>query len=258
MVPYAISEHLPGRTQCGSTTKRCPQKETTCCKSQQPPSVSTLPTAQVNNLVPATSGERVGGATFTRLKPHDKEHLLEQDRALYVGLSRGEKSVGAAAALAQALLVCLRKLRIPIESVSPTSAKFVTAVFFESSGRNKALQRLEGLNFTQNGKIVCPDIARYGAVKPPPKTVIYQIPRPVASSDEIVSALAGHILGGDKALPPFRVCELLQCEIPVRSLLIQFSSPPPSLGRKTVLVNRQVTQLSNSKCILCSATDHTL
>lgn len=131
---------------------------------------------------------------LTRLKPQDKEHLVEQDRALYVGLPRGEKSVDAA--LAQALLVRLWRLRIPIESVSPTS------VFFESSGREKALQGLEGFNFTQNGKIIRPDIARYGAAKPPPKTVTYQMPGAVASSDEIVSALTGHILGGDKALPP--------------------------------------------------------
>lgn len=74
-------------------------------KSQQPPVVSTLPTAQTSNLVPSSPSEKVGGATLTRLKPKDREQLVEQDRALYVVLPRGEKSVGAAAALAQALLV---------------------------------------------------------------------------------------------------------------------------------------------------------
>ena len=62
----------------------------------------------------------------------------------------------------------------------------------------------------------------------------------------------------NKALPPFSVFELLNCEILVRSLVVQFSTAPPSLGQKTVLLGRQVTQLSNLKCILCKKTDHTL
>ena len=122
-------------------------------KSQQPPVVSTLPTAQTSNLVPSSSSEKVGGATLTRLKPKEKEQLVEQDRALYVGLPRGEKSVGAAAALAQALLVRLKKLRIPIESASPASPKFVIASLL-LSGVTMGRKIWEGPNARRRWRIL--------------------------------------------------------------------------------------------------------
>lgn len=131
---------------------------------------------QKSSTVASAPAEKVGGATLTRLKPEDKERLVDEDRALYVGFPRGEKSTGAATALEQALLVRLRKLQIPVESASPASSKFVTAVFFDHKGRDKALRRLEAFNFVYNGRIVRPDIARYGATKPQPKITTYQIP----------------------------------------------------------------------------------
>lgn len=74
----------------------------------------------------------------------------------------------------------------------------------------------EGFSFAK--LIARPDIAKYGATKLLLKTTTYQIPWAVTLFDEIVSALASHILGGDKA------SELLKCEIPIRSLLVQFST----------------------------------
>lgn len=38
--------------------------------------ISALPSVQTSNSVPTTSTEKFGGATLTRLKPQDKEHLL--------------------------------------------------------------------------------------------------------------------------------------------------------------------------------------
>lgn len=233
----------------GGNTQALNQKANDSLKPSA--SIGTKGVAKVPN-------EKVGGATITRLKPEDKEELVRQDRSLYIGLPRGQRSVVAVGSLSVAVFDRLRKRGIQVESTPTSSSKFLVAKFFDTEGRDRALAKLSGFTFSHEGNIITPEIAKYGVPELGKQVTTYQIPRAFTSSSDIVCALVDLLLADDKALPPFSVFELLNCEIPVRSLLVQFSAAPPSLGRKIVLLGRQVTQLSNSKCILCKKTDHTL
>lgn len=132
------------------------------------------------------------------------------------------------------------------------------ARFFSPKERDWVLKKLVGLKYTLDGSIIVPEVVRYGEPKAGPKVSSYQVSKAVTSSTDILIELANHIIKNDRTLPGFQVFELLCCEIPVRSLIIKFATPPPSLGRKVSLANRPITHLTNSKCILCKSVDHTL
>lgn len=105
--------------------------------------------------------------------------------------------------------------------------------------RNNALQKDDTL-YSMGARAAR---ARYGEPKVSLKNSSDQISRSVTSSTDILVALANHIVQVDKQSPGFRVYELPCAEIPVRSLIIQFTTPLVSLGRKVSLLNRPRSSL---------------
>lgn len=203
---------------------------------------------------PAIANEKEGGA---RLEQKIRHALLRRMNLFMLVFPR-TKSLVSAEALQRALIERLRTIRVTPRSCVATASNFVWIRLFSTKERNWTLKKLANFKFTLDGTIIAPEIVRYGKLKAGPRVSAYQVTRSITSSTDILIALADHILKVEKTLPGFRVYELLCGEIPVRSLIIQFAVPPPSLGRKVNLLNRPVTHLTNSKCILRKALDHTL
>ncbi len=220
-------------------------------------SPATLITAKKGTSDQPPTATRVGAA-ITRFRTDDKINICRENASIFVGLPRGYKSHSSAEALQIAVIQRLKAIRVAAKGVAVTAAKFVWIRLSSSKERDWTLKKFANFKFTLDGVTITPEVVRYGERKEVSKDTAYQISRASTTTEDLLIALANHIIEHDKTIPGFQVYELLCAEQAIFSLIIHFTAPPSSLGRKVKILDRPVTHLTNGKCILCKSIDHNL